>query len=183
MTTNTNGRGEIVEGLVASGNDRRIKLAGQDHYFNYSRFHDVPHPDRGQLVRVEVDPSGFINRLQVLDDAEASAPSSAAAPAPVSDVTRVGRPLVPDRTARAPGRAPGRRRFLRPLRHGAGGRQERARAASRRALAALGRTVRPGGLRWSERSQSTQPDADAVRQCPRSASSSERAARREHCHS
>lgn len=80
MTT-TNGKAETIEGLVASTNDRGFKLGGQDRYFNYSRFADVPHPERGQLVRVTFGADGFIRQLQVLGEGETSAPSSAAAAA------------------------------------------------------------------------------------------------------
>jgi hypothetical protein len=60
---------ETVEGRVASATERGLSLVGQDRRFSYSQYRQVPHAEPGQLVRLEVDGRGFINRLQVLDGA------------------------------------------------------------------------------------------------------------------
>ncbi|MDQ6675009.1 MAG: hypothetical protein M3069_30445 [Chloroflexota bacterium] len=80
MTT-TNG-GRIVEHLsvvVASANDRAVKLEGDngEGWRNFSKYGEpITPPRRGQRVSLGLDGSGFVRELQVLD--AAAAPSSAA---------------------------------------------------------------------------------------------------------
>jgi hypothetical protein len=69
---------ETVEGRVVGENAKGIKLDGTGVWLNYSRYADVPHPERGQQVRVEVGNDGFIRKLQVLGcSAEVSGPTAA----------------------------------------------------------------------------------------------------------
>ena len=58
---------------VEATNERGIKLAGR--WLNFSQFHQVPHPEVGQLVRVTLQKGRFISALKILapgefDDAE-----------------------------------------------------------------------------------------------------------------
>jgi hypothetical protein len=86
MTMNGTASGsEIVEGRVVGENAKGIRLDGTEMWLNYSRFAAVPHPVRGQTVRVEVGSDGFIRRLAVLDSAEVPAPASNSAPAAAPD--------------------------------------------------------------------------------------------------
>jgi hypothetical protein len=91
MTT-TNG-GRIVEhlsGVVASANDRGVKLEGDDGegWRNFSKYGEpITPPRRGQRVSLGLDASGFVRELQVLD--AAAAPSSAAPTLRETTITRL----------------------------------------------------------------------------------------------
>jgi hypothetical protein len=85
----TNGT-TTLDGRVASVNDRGIKLDGSEQWLNFSRFREVPHPERGQQVRVEVGADGFLRQLQVLDgEANSSGLTNSAAPDRLSVRLRV----------------------------------------------------------------------------------------------
>lgn len=64
---------EQVEGVVERTNDTGIFVAGD--WRNFSRFKTVERPSRGDHVRLELDPKGFINRVEVLEAAAARASS------------------------------------------------------------------------------------------------------------
>src|SRR2546425_12217021 len=70
---------EHVEGTVASANGRGVKLAGQDDYFNFSRYADPPiaAPRRGQRIRIGLDADGYIRELQILVNTSAGAAPAA----------------------------------------------------------------------------------------------------------
>jgi hypothetical protein len=64
----------IVEGTVEAKNDRGIRINGD--WFNVSNFKPVTLPDVGQLVRLKVQPKGFINSLEIIQPTSApTAPS------------------------------------------------------------------------------------------------------------
>jgi hypothetical protein len=54
-----------VEGIVASVNDKGLKLQGDSDWINYSKFADPPiaPPCRGQHVRLTLDGDGYIRAL------------------------------------------------------------------------------------------------------------------------
>jgi hypothetical protein len=58
---------EVLRGVVEATNERGIKLGGR--WLNYSQFRQVPHPDTGQEVEVEVVRDRFINALTVVGGA------------------------------------------------------------------------------------------------------------------
>lgn len=58
---------ETVEGVVEARNDTGIRISGT--WLNRSRFKPVELPDVGTLVRLGVDPKGYISSLQVLENA------------------------------------------------------------------------------------------------------------------
>jgi hypothetical protein len=70
-----------VEGVVEARNDTGIRINGT--WANRSRFKPVELPDVGTLVRVGLDPKGFINTLEVL-----GSENGATIPAPFSTATR-----------------------------------------------------------------------------------------------
>jgi hypothetical protein len=75
MTIGSNGTaGEhvypnVVEGIVEARNDRGIRINGE--WLNVSRFKPVELPDVGVVVRLKVQPKGYINSIEIL----AAAPS------------------------------------------------------------------------------------------------------------
>jgi hypothetical protein len=86
MTTPNGGdRGRITEhreGVVASSNDRGVKLVGDDGYLNFSKYTTEPiaAPPRGSSVRLGLDGSGFVRDLQVLEGGAAAAPAGDRSP-------------------------------------------------------------------------------------------------------
>jgi hypothetical protein len=58
---------EVLRGVVEATNERGIKLGGR--WLNYSQFRQVPHPEAGQEVEVEVVRDRFINALSVVGGA------------------------------------------------------------------------------------------------------------------
>jgi hypothetical protein len=73
-TTNGGSQGRIVEqveGVIGSSNPRGVKLVGEDHYRNFSKYAEPPIalPRRGANVRLGLDGSGFVRELQVLVEA------------------------------------------------------------------------------------------------------------------
>ena len=62
--------GTVLEtqiGVVEGVNPQGIKVAGR--WWNFSRYHDVPHPEVGQQVALEAK-SGFIQKLTIRVQAE-----------------------------------------------------------------------------------------------------------------
>jgi hypothetical protein len=57
----------LVEGVVEAINERGVRIDGE--WLNISKFHPVALPDVGQVVRIKVQPKGFINSLEVLKTA------------------------------------------------------------------------------------------------------------------
>jgi hypothetical protein len=57
----------VVEGVVEATNERGIRIDGE--WLNISKFHPVALPEVGQVVRIKVQPKGFINSLEVLKTA------------------------------------------------------------------------------------------------------------------
>src|SRR6266576_6654527 len=53
-----------VEGVVEAVNAKGIRINGE--WFNVSQFKPVALPEQGTLVRLEVQPKGFIKTLQVI---------------------------------------------------------------------------------------------------------------------
>ena len=78
MSMNGTASTETIEGQVVSENAKGIRLDSSEAWVNYSRFADVPHPTKGQRVRVEVGGDGFIRKLVILGGAvdSTSAPGS-----------------------------------------------------------------------------------------------------------
>jgi hypothetical protein len=54
----------VIEGVIESRNDKGIKVNGD--WFNVSQFRPVELPDVGVVVRIKVQPKGFINSLEVI---------------------------------------------------------------------------------------------------------------------
>jgi hypothetical protein len=54
----------VVEGVVEVANAKGIKVNGD--WFNVSQFRPVALPEVGAVVRLEVQPKGFINKLEVV---------------------------------------------------------------------------------------------------------------------
>jgi hypothetical protein len=80
---------ETLVGVVEATNEKGIRVQGR--WFNFSRYHDVPRPEKGQQVALEAR-GNFINRLTIAaptaaPPAETSTPvASTASPAsPVLD--------------------------------------------------------------------------------------------------
>ncbi len=67
MTAGNGHIADVVEGIVESANNRGVKVGRE--WRNVSRFHPVDLPDRGALIRLELDNKGFIRSLQILDAA------------------------------------------------------------------------------------------------------------------
>ncbi len=55
---------EVERGVVEATNDKGLKLGGR--WLNYSQFRQVPHPETGQEVEVEIVRDRFINALTVI---------------------------------------------------------------------------------------------------------------------
>jgi hypothetical protein len=53
----------MVQGVVEQANDRGIKVGGL--WFNYSQFQEVPHPEVGDTVTMEVVRDRFIRALKI----------------------------------------------------------------------------------------------------------------------
>lgn len=61
---------ESITGTVTAVNPKGLRLEGQDGWLNYSQYHDVPRPNRGQSVQVQVTRSergSYIKALVLLD--------------------------------------------------------------------------------------------------------------------
>ncbi len=58
---------ETLRGVVEAVNDKGIKIG--ERWVNYSQFRQVPRPDPGQVVEVELDRGRFINALTVVGGA------------------------------------------------------------------------------------------------------------------
>ena len=58
---------ETLRGVVEAANDKGIKIG--ERWVNYSQFRQVPRPDPGQEVEVELDKGRFINALTVVSGA------------------------------------------------------------------------------------------------------------------
>jgi hypothetical protein len=54
----------VVEGVVEAINERGIRIDGE--WLNVSKFKPVAMPGVGELVRIKVQPKGFINSLEVV---------------------------------------------------------------------------------------------------------------------
>jgi hypothetical protein len=54
----------VVEGVVEAANPKGIKINGD--WFNVSQFRPVALPEVGVVVRLEVQPKGFIKALEVV---------------------------------------------------------------------------------------------------------------------
>ncbi len=65
MASSNGTKAPPVEGVVASINERGIRLDGGLEWLNFSQYADVPRPLRGQRVRVTVK-DRWITDLQVL---------------------------------------------------------------------------------------------------------------------
>ncbi len=63
-TERTGGRAETLRGVVEATNEKGLKLDGR--WLNYSQFREVPRPEAGQAVEVELDKGRFINALSVV---------------------------------------------------------------------------------------------------------------------
>ena len=55
---------ETISGVVEAINPKGVKIAGQ--WFNYSRYNDVPRPEKGQQVQMEAK-GGFIRSLEIFE--------------------------------------------------------------------------------------------------------------------
>ena len=69
MIASNGGSGEhvypnVVEGVVEAINERGVRIDGE--WLNISKVHPVALPAVGQLVRIKVQPKGFINSLEVV---------------------------------------------------------------------------------------------------------------------
>ena len=73
MITNTSAKNRItgqVEGIVASVNERGVRLEGESEWRNFSQYGERPDlPSRGQRVRLGLDGSGFVRALEPLEQA------------------------------------------------------------------------------------------------------------------
>jgi hypothetical protein len=76
---------QTIRGEVESVNDKGARIAGT--WYNYSRYHDVPHPYEDELVALTVaEGSKWIEALTVLEDSKGCtvlhqpAPNSSPAP-------------------------------------------------------------------------------------------------------
>ncbi len=58
---------ETLRGVVEATNEKGIKIG--ERWVNYSQFRQVPRPDPGQEVEVELDRGRFINALTVVGGA------------------------------------------------------------------------------------------------------------------
>lgn len=56
------------EGVVEARNANGIKLDGE--WLNVSKFHPVDLPPQGSAVRASVDSKGFLNAIELLDQAD-----------------------------------------------------------------------------------------------------------------
>ena len=76
---------ETLRGVVEATNERGIKLQGR--WLNFSRYREVPHPEVGQEVEVEVVRDRFINALTMTggDDVILPLDEPAAEEEPVGD--------------------------------------------------------------------------------------------------
>ena len=63
---------ETLRGVVEATNERGIKLQGR--WLNFSRYREVPHPEVGQEVEVEVVRDRFINALTITDGGDVVLP-------------------------------------------------------------------------------------------------------------
>jgi hypothetical protein len=54
----------VVEGIVEATNERGIRIDGE--WLNVSKFRPVPLPDVGAVVRIKVQPKGYINSLEII---------------------------------------------------------------------------------------------------------------------
>lgn len=80
--TQTQTQLETVRGTVDRTNDKGITLEGRDGWLNFSQFHQVPRPERGQDVEVLVAKGRFINGLKILAGMGLGEIAGADAPAP-----------------------------------------------------------------------------------------------------
>ena len=57
---------EFVEGVVATPNDRGLKLSGRDGWFNLSRYADPAPtlPTRGESVVIGLDTAGYVRSVE-----------------------------------------------------------------------------------------------------------------------
>lgn len=53
-----------VEGVVEAVNERGIRIHGD--WFNVSQFRPIKLPEQGSMVRLEVQPKGFIKTLEII---------------------------------------------------------------------------------------------------------------------
>jgi hypothetical protein len=126
----------IVPGEVEQVNEKGVKIAGQ--WWNFSRYHAVPHPYRDELVELTVTAgSNWIEGLVVVEDSKGD---RVAAPAR----RRVARP---GRTQRAPAAHSAEHRPRRPDSpsggaQGGGGLLRRPRGGEGRRHSAAGRELR-----------------------------------------
>jgi hypothetical protein len=76
----TNGTvAETLVGAVEATNDKGIKVQGR--WFNFSQYHDVPHPERGQQVALEAK-GNFIQKLTIRAAAEPTGAEPTPTPSP-----------------------------------------------------------------------------------------------------
>lgn len=67
-----------ITARVASVNDKGIKPEGSDDWLNYSKWSDpITPPQRGELVAITLDKSGFIRRVEAVERQPEQAPAAA----------------------------------------------------------------------------------------------------------
>ncbi len=92
MTTNgTNGAAPAAPlvARVAAANDKGIRVEGRDGWLNFSKFATgIVAPDRGELVAITLDKSGFVRRVEAVpqDAAQAVQEGQETASLPSKDI-------------------------------------------------------------------------------------------------
>ncbi len=115
---------ETLRGVVETTNEKGIKLG--ERWVNYSQFRQVPRPETGQEVEVELDKGRFINALTVVGGAgggtleldEPEEPTGDAFEGLASDpdpALRAQRAATPTAPARPADRGPDRNTEIRRL--------------------------------------------------------------------
>ncbi|HEX2186009.1 MAG TPA: hypothetical protein VHN78_10950, partial [Chloroflexota bacterium] len=92
--TTRRGAGAPVEserGVVEATNEKGVKLNGR--WLNYSQFHDVPHPEPGDEIEVEIARDRFINALNIVGGAERPAGSGGDVPLDLEDLPEDATPF------------------------------------------------------------------------------------------
>ena len=117
---------QTVTGEVEATNEKGCKVDGR--WFNYSQFRDVPRPEVGQTVSLEVVRDHFINSLSVLGPGGLAAPSEDGSGPDDAGFDTAPLPTLPLAASRSG--APGRRSLdgPRPATSAAGRSREEVRA-------------------------------------------------------